>query len=239
MAVSCVVGAAQPWLPFSDPAVDEAPLLECFQSRIDVEIEQKQLTNVTAFEKHHHHLLRILRRCNYNMEQSVQEWVGWITWRREQRIDEITDDVIRSDVDAKLIEWTKGHDKQGRLCCIVTGRNMNPEERRKKGGTGPSFQKCLIRSVENGCRLAMEHQSSSSTKKSSDPLAQQQIDREHEDDITAASSDIISNSSLGLGLDAGPDFCIVYDRRGLDWHHMDPMLHKLSRNTIDELRVNT
>ena len=72
MAVSCVVGAAQQWLPFSDPAVDEAPLLECFQSRIDVEIEQKQLTNVTAFEKHHHHLLRILRPCNYNMEQSVQ-----------------------------------------------------------------------------------------------------------------------------------------------------------------------
>ena len=248
MAVSCVVGAAQPWLPFSDPAVEETPLLECFQARIDTELtRQTQLTNVTTFEKHPHHLLRILRRCNYNVEQSVQDWYGWITWRREQLIDEITDDIIRSDVDAKLIEWTKTHDKLGRLCCVVTGRHMNPEERRKQGGTGLSFQKYLIRSVEDGCRLAMMEESSATSSRSarnSGPPTQQQIDREHDDIATTSDTNVHPDTSPGPdaspspGLDAGPDFCIVYDRRGLDWQHIDPMLYKLSRNTIDELRVS-
>ena len=238
MAVTCVVGAAQAWLPFSDPVVDESPFLECFQSRISVEITRQTTPwNDTTFEQHPHHLLRILRRCNYNMEQAVHEWKEWVIWRHEQRIDEITDDVIRCDVDGELIKW-QGHDKKGRLCCVVTGRHMNPDGRRSKGGTGLSFQKYLIRTVEDGCRLAMEQSSATnvtdaSSSASSGPPSQYRIDR----DDAATTSDTNPGLDASPVLDAGPDFCIVYDRRGLDWHHIDPMLYKLSRNTIDALRV--
>ena len=264
MAVTCVVGAAQAWLPFSDPIVDEAPLLELFQSRI-TGIQQHEAADiappgVTSFERHPHHLLRILRRCNYNVEQSVLQWCAWVRWRQEQRIDEITDEVIRCDLEANLIKW-QGQDKKGRLCCVVTGRHMDPDGRRNKGGTGLSFQKYLIRSVEDGCRRAMEQSCASNTSiagssssisaSSSDrsrPPAQHQIDRQ-EDDAAATSSPLDAVPDVrpgpgadaspgpGPGLDAGPDFCIVYDRRGLDWQHIDPMLYKLSRTTIDDLRV--
>ena len=244
MAVSCVVGAAQAWLPFSDPVVDETPLLECFQARISVEISrQTPPWNITSFERHPHQLLCLLRRCNYNMEQSMLDWCAWVSWRREQRIDEITDELIRCDQEANLIKW-HGHDKKGRLCCVVTGRHMNPEGRRRNGGTGQSFQKFLIRSVEDGCRKGMENSittttgfangSAASSSASSGPPTQNLIDRDH-DPTTTSTSDAGANPVVNA--DAGPDFCIVYDRRGLDWQHIDPMLYKLSRNIIDDLRV--
>lgn len=249
--LSCATGVTSSFLPFQDPVVDEEALLQLLQTRIDVEISRQTVpsgaVSNSAFVRHPHHLLRLLRRYNHGVELALTGWCDWVRWRHEQKADNITDDNVHAESAARLAVWW-GHDKSDRLCCVITGRHLNPAERRRLGGNSQTFQQYLIRVVEDGCLRAMEDSSTSNRSNSSNPIVstmERDAYNSAENTMTSNDSSSSSNSSSSRGgddssnrLSIGPDFCVIYDRRGLEFANIDPMLYKLCRSTVEALRVS-
>lgn len=134
------------------------------------------------------HLRYFLRLKLFSIPYALETWAEWVEWRYRIGADEITDEEIADEVSSGLAEW-RGKDKAGRLCLVVTPRLLNPRGRK---GNHKTFQKFLIRIIEDGLRKA-------------------------------DAADV-------------HEVCILYDRTGLTFEHIDPILQQFSKPTISALK---
>lgn len=172
---------------FEDPVVEEEPILAVMKERI--EKQQCYLSlQTTDYERKQSNLMRFLKKSSFDLEAALGQWERWVKFRREYKIDEISDEDIKYEIEENIINW-KGKNKSNQLCCILTGR-MHVAAHRM--GTYSSFRKYLLRRVEEGM------------------IASDQ-----------AESDKI---------------CIIYDRRGLDYPHIDTNLHQSCKKIIQQLK---
>jgi hypothetical protein len=87
---------------------------------------------------------------------------------QDNGVDAITDEMVQHELQEDVFQWRGiqstpnalspgpktlcvGKNKQGMLCCVITGRMLDAEQRE---GTYSSFKKFLIRIVEQGLQQA-------------------------------------------------------------------------------------
>jgi hypothetical protein len=157
------------------------------RERIDSEDLYSEL-NATDYEKQENHLKRFLTKHFMDLEVALTQWHGWVKWRHDVNIDDINEEEIKNEREEGVVTW-RGRNKEGMLCCVITGRMLDPINRK---GTPRSFKKFILKTVEEGLRQADE---SSETK-----------------------------------------VCIIYDRRGLEFKHIDPNLYQFCRKDFEVLR---
>ena len=200
--------------PFSDPIENEstqkstlALLLERINNLTHIEAEnlpgfratttnsndnnESEKSPPSEFEKSIPMLERILKSNNYDLEISYSKWLEWVTFRHTYKCDSITEDDIKNEMDLGLAKW-RGKDKQGRPCLVITGRLLNADDQPNYKVTAKSFRKFLIKTVEDGVKLA---------------------NQENMDQI-----------------------CVIYDRRGLEFRHIDPNLFRACSDLIEKLK---
>ena len=78
------------------------------------------------FEYSIEQLTRILKRCKFDPLVSFNEWKEWISWRREHNLPTAKDTDFEDLIAYGLASWS-GHDREGRPCLILTGRNLDPK----------------------------------------------------------------------------------------------------------------
>jgi hypothetical protein len=144
---------------------------------------------LSNFEKNENTIKKILSNNNYNIDNALSLYLKWIDYRISVNADNITNDDIKAEINYNLAPW-KGKDKNNRPCCIITGRNLPISNIRL--GNYKTFNQFLIRTVEDGCKLADENNSE--------------------------------------------ELCIIYDRRCLEYSNIDPILNRMCKSTIDELK---
>mmetsp|Transcript_8553 Transcript_8553/g.12767 ORF Transcript_8553/g.12767 Transcript_8553/m.12767 type:complete len:307 (+) Transcript_8553:31-951(+) len=133
-------------------------------------------------------LTRFRKRYPRDTEAAYKEWSEWVQWRRDLQVDEITEQSISEEISSKQAFW-HGKDKKNQPCLLVTGRLHDTGATL---GSGKSFQKFMIYTVEQGCKISNESE----------------VEK----------------------------VCVLYDRRGLEYEHIDIFLYQNCRNIIYDLQ---
>lgn len=139
MWLSCIA-------PFQDPAPEtENIVLSRMRERIEKEEFHVEL-KATPEEKSDILLKRFLHRHLYDLEVALVQWHGYVEWRHAQQLDQITEESIQNEREEGIFAW-RGENKEGMPCCVITGRMLDPTNRK---GTFVSFKKHLIKFVDEG-----------------------------------------------------------------------------------------
>lgn len=94
-------------------------------------------------EQHATNILRVLLvEQRNNIKATIKVWRDWAAWRQQHVVSESD---VELEIASGVAQWI-GHDKQGRKCCVVIGRNHSPSRRKIK-----SFRQFLVYIVEKGC----------------------------------------------------------------------------------------
>eukprot|EP00600_Ochromonadales_sp_CCMP1393_P006258 CAMPEP_0174961800 /NCGR_PEP_ID=MMETSP0004_2-20121128/4439_1 /TAXON_ID=420556 /ORGANISM="Ochromonas sp., Strain CCMP1393" /LENGTH=287 /DNA_ID=CAMNT_0016210281 /DNA_START=162 /DNA_END=1025 /DNA_ORIENTATION=+ len=140
------------------------------------------------YEKKVNHLKRFLKKQAYEIEAGLNMWEEWVRWRHANEIDQIQENEIEHERRENIFAW-RGKNKEGMKCLVVTGRNLDPSERK---GSFRSFKRHLLKVIDEGLMA---------------------VDDDEQDQI-----------------------CILYDRRGLEFEHIDPNLYQFCRKASDDMR---
>ena len=156
-----VFACAAGWAPFSDPnpVLEEPELVIALHERVNdwLSREQEQGRAVqlhsSGFETSDNQLKRILRRMGHNIENSFQEWVEWVNWRRGNDCNNICEDNFKERIlPTGIAEW-RGEDREGRPTLQLTGRNLTLEWKDKRP---KEFKRFVIYMAEKGVHLLNE-----------------------------------------------------------------------------------
>lgn len=105
---------------------------------------------VSAFERDSKNLLFLLRKSKHDLDKACTIHKEWSKWRREKECDSISNEEIAEEIADGICVW-RGKDNAGRMVCVVTGRHLKVLSRK---GTCRSFEKFLIKIVEDGIRMS-------------------------------------------------------------------------------------
>lgn len=109
--------------------------------------------STSRFELDEKQLLRILRRCRFNVQASLTEWTEWITWREEVDANSITGRDFESNLTPLSIAKWCGKDKEGRPALVLTGRLLRSDFKFKSIRL---FRRYLVFMAERGVHLCNE-----------------------------------------------------------------------------------
>jgi hypothetical protein len=151
---SCASGA---WAPFQDPSAteDEPQQVLLLTERIndwvgkETEAGRPPSFHSSKFETQERQILRVLRRNNHIIEDALKEWIEWIKWRAENKVDDIKETEIAQLKALGIAEW-RGQDKEGRPSLVLTGRLLREGEYPEKISI---FRKYAIYMAEQGVHM--------------------------------------------------------------------------------------
>lgn len=84
----------------------------------------------------------------------------WSKWRLDKGCDSISNEEIAGEISDNICVW-KGKDNLGRMVCLVTGRHLKVISRK---GTSRSFEKFMIKTIEDGIRMSNDDANSNDSK---------------------------------------------------------------------------
>jgi len=121
---------------FEDPIPDEQAFINDMVARISAEQRFIDLA-ASDYEKKVNHLKRFLKKQAYEIEAGLNMWEEWVRWRHANEIDQIQENEIEHERRENIFAW-RGKNKEGMKCLVVTGRNLDPSERK---GSFRSFKR--------------------------------------------------------------------------------------------------